>query len=94
MGPTVHTLPETSSQVTPAAHCHISSSRHHSSAPLANTWEAGEGGRSGLRAVSGNKRRGIAGHAAQQKLSQCYGEKKNNGVKKKKKVGRPNESQP
>lgn len=43
-GTTVHTLPETSSQVMPAAHCHISFSPDYSSIPLTNTWE-GERGR-------------------------------------------------
>lgn len=73
-GATVHTLPETSSQVMPAAHCHISSSPDYSSIAH-ERWR--EGGCLGLWVVSGNKRRGIVGPAAQQKLSQCYSEKKN-----------------
>lgn len=73
-GATVHTLPETSSQVMPAAHCHISSSPDYSSTAH-ERWR--EGGCLGLWVVSGNKRRGIVGPAAQQKLSQCYSEKKN-----------------
>lgn len=42
-GATVHTLPETSSQVMPAAHCHISCSPEYSSTPHTNTWEAERG---------------------------------------------------
>lgn len=85
-GATVHTLPETSSQVMPAAHCHISSSPDYSSIAH-ERWR--EGGCLGLWVVSGNKRRGIVGPAAQQKLSQCYSEKKEHkGTVKNKKFGK------
>lgn len=70
---TVRTLPETSSQVMPAAHCHISSSpdfEQHTT----HSHMRGGGGCSGLWVASGNKRRGIVGHAAQQKLSLCCSE--------------------
>lgn len=76
-GATVHTLPATSSQVMPAAQCHIScwasNSPDYSNTPLTNTWE---GGCLGIWVVSGNKRQRIVGHAAQQKLSQCCREKR------------------
>lgn len=60
----------------------LAPSPDYSSTALANTWE---GEREGVRVVSGNKRRGIVGHAAQQKLSQCYSEKKRPQGKCKKK---------
>lgn len=68
---TVHTLPETSSQVMPAAHCHISSSLHFELHTAHSYMRGREGGCSSLWVASGNKRWGIGGHAAQQKLSLC-----------------------